>query len=190
MKTIAITGGIGSGKSVVSKIMLASGYPVYDSDSRAKELTDLIPAIKEKLTALIGMDAYKNGLLNRKLLSGYIFASAQNREVVDSIIHPEVKSDFIRWRSVQKSDIIFMESAILFESGFDNLADEIWCVTAPLELRIERIVKRNGIMPVEAKKRISAQMDDETRNRLSEYIIVNDGNVAMLPQLKKIFQDF
>lgn len=187
MKTIGVTGGIGSGKTVVSRILLASGHPVYDSDRRAKELTNSSAVIKEKLTALVGDNVYKAGVLDRKLLADYIFASSENMLAVDSVIHPEVKADFDKWRLRQKSDTVFIESAILFESGFSGFTDEIWCVTAPLELRIERVIERNGITRREVEERIASQLDDEARNSLSGHVIVNDGKIPLLPQLERIF---
>lgn len=187
MKTIAITGGIGSGKTVVSDIMRASGYPVYDSDTEAKVLTSASPRIKKGLVELFGEEIYCGGVLDRKMLARHLFSDAGCRARVNAIIHPVVFSDFRRWREAQKKETVFLESAILFESGFNTLADEIWCVTAPVEVRVARVMKRNGMTRSQVEERISTQLPDEVIRQKSTHVIVNDGKVSVLSQLERYF---
>lgn len=186
MKIIAITGGIGSGKSVVCKTLKASGFAVYDSDERAKYITATSSEVKYKLQSLLGRSIYLNGSLNKKMLADFLFASAENTKIINSIIHPAVKDDFKEWCLQQDSEFVFMESAILFESGFDKLADEIWCVTASEEVRVDRVMARNGMRAEEVRSRIKSQMSDREREKLSDYIIDNNGERSVLKQLEKI----
>lgn len=186
MKIIAITGGIGSGKSVVCKTLKASGFAVYDSDERAKYITKTSADVKYKLQSLLGEEIYENNNLNKKMLADFLFASAQNTKIINSIIHPAVKDDFKEWCLQQNSEFVFIESAILFESGFDNLVDEIWCVTASEDVRIARVMARNGMSAEEVRSRIKSQMSDNERKSRSDYIIDNDGKSSVLKQLEKI----
>lgn len=185
MKTIAITGGIGSGKTLISNIMRASGYPVYDSDTRAKILTATSPVIRKGLKDLLGEEIYEGGRLNREKLAAILFNDESYRLKINAIIHPAVFDDFKKWRNAQKCKTVFIESAILFESHFDALADEIWCVTAPKEIRVQRVMKRNGISRRQVEERIATQMSDEEMRLKSTREIVNDEKIPVLSQLAK-----
>lgn len=187
MKTIAITGGIGSGKTVVSNILRASGYPVYDCDERAKILTAISPEIKKGLISIFGENIYGEEGLNKKLLAERLFADAQTRTSVNSIIHPVVFADFDRWRSEQNSDTVFIESAILYESRLDKFVDEVWCVTAPQEVRIARVEKRNGMPRKQIEERMASQLSDETMRSKATHVILNDDETPVLPQLLNYF---
>lgn len=188
MKTIAITGGIGSGKTLVSDILRASGYPVYDSDTQAKRLTAESPEIKNSLIALFGEKIYdEGGRLNKQMLAERLFSDAECRAKVNTIIHPVVFSDFIKWRESQSTDTVFLESAILYESHFDTFVDEVWCVTAPIEVRIERVVKRNGVSRKQVEERILTQLSDEEVRSKSTHVIINDGETSVLSQLRQYF---
>ncbi|MBR4119580.1 MAG: dephospho-CoA kinase [Bacteroidales bacterium] len=184
MKTIGITGGIGSGKSVVSAILKILNYPVYDSDSQAKQLMITSPTIKTQLKSLIGEDAYVGDMLNKSLLSSYVFTSEENRERVNSIVHPQVRIHFAEWKQKQTSEIVFIESAILFESGMNEDVDEVWCVYADIEERIRRVMKRNSISKQEVMARINSQMSDDEVFAKSDCIIDNSGKISLLKQIK------
>lgn len=189
MNTVGITGGIGSGKSVVCKILKLLNYPIYDTDLQAKILMRNSPIIKSKLIELIGDDAYIGDDINTIKISSFIFSSEENLRKVNSIVHPEVCKDFYKWKTNQSSDFVFVESAILYESGLDKMVDETWCVVADEEVRIKRVMLRNGLTRNEVLARINSQMGDDIKAALSDYIIENSGNQSLLRQIIKILED-
>ena len=152
MRRIGITGGIGSGKSVVSRLLRIMGYSVYDTDSEAKRLMESSLEVVQKLSECFGRDIYHNGRLNRGLLSSRVFGKSDKIVLLNSIVHPVVRFDFYRWSESLNEEICFVESAILYESRFDELVDEVWTVTAPEELRISRVRQRSGLTEGRDKK--------------------------------------
>lgn len=186
MIKIGITGGIGSGKSVVASLLQLYGIPVYVADTESKILTDNSPVIREKLTALFGNDIYTEKGLNKKLLASLIFGNPECLQKVNKIIHPEVNRHFSEWTKRQTSDICAIESAILFESGFDKVVDKSLMVYAPAELRIERAILRDTVSREEIIRRIDNQMPDEIKRDRSDYVIYNDDIQALLPQIEKL----
>ncbi len=189
--TIAVCGGIGSGKSVVSRIVRAMGYPVYDTDTRAKNLMDASDSIKARIASEINPAAVIDGKIDRKLLSKIVFNDNQALSRLNAIVHSAVKADFVKWRQHMTSPLIFLESAILFESGFDSLADAVWEVTAPRELRAIRIMKRNNLTQAEAESRISTQENTSClHSHKALSLIVNDDVEPLLPQVTILLQNF
>lgn len=184
MITLGITGGIGSGKSIVSHVLQTLGIPVYDSDSRAKWLNDHSPIIRKGLTDLIGSEVYDGECLRRDRLAAAIFASHNLLRQVNAIIHPEVKNDFLRWRASCPSDLSGLESAILHSSGFHTLCDSIIRVDAPEEIRIERATARDGASAEAIRKRIQSQRAEETAP--ADYIIMNAPPHLIIPQVIQI----
>ena len=181
MKRIGITGGIGSGKSVVSQLLRVMGYLVYDTDSEAKRLMASLPALKHQIAEAFGPDIYdSDGVLNRALLASRVFGHADRMALLDSMVHPAVRQDFLRWAQSLKGTIGFVESAILYESHFDELVDEVWLVTAPDSLRIERVQQRSGLSEEEIKKRMASQMSEAEKQRRGNHIIRNDGNTSVI----------
>ena len=166
MIRIGITGGIGSGKTYVSHLLQSLGVPVYDSDSRAKQLTVADAGIRQGLMALLGEQVYRHGKLNKDLLASYLFASRENADRVNAVIHPVVFRDFDRWCE---------------QAG-------VCVVSAPLELRIQRTMERDGRDRAAVEARIQAQMDEREREERADYVIVNDGICPLLPQLEKMLQ--
>ena len=193
MKIIGLTGGIGSGKSYVAAKMQLHGIPVYDSDSRAKLLTATDPVIKEALTELVGPTLYCPcgcGVMEKEVLAQFIFGNPENMAKVNEIIHPRVREDFKRWCIGQGSkEFCILESAILFESGFDSEVDYKVCVDAPLALRIKRCVKRDGVTEQAVVARINSQMDQEEKCRLADFVIVNDDVQALEPQISALIDN-
>lgn len=187
MTIIGMTGGIGCGKSYVSAKMQLRGIPVYDSDSRAKLLTATDPALKEALTELVGPTLYCPcgcGVMQKEVLSKFIFGNPENMAKVNAIIHPRVKEDFRQWADAHKGkEFCVLESAILFESGFDKEVDFTVCTDAPLALRIKRCVKRDNTTEQAVVARINSQMDQEEKCRLADFVIVNDDVQALEPQI-------
>lgn len=184
MIRIGLTGGIGSGKSVVALLFGMMGIPVYIADGESKRLADTSPVIKEKLTGLFGKEIYAGNVLNRKLLASLIFGNRENLEKVNAIIHPEVNRHFQEWVCRQSSRCCAIETAILFESGFDKTVDISLFVSAPLELRIERALKRNPLATREdITNRIMNQLQEESLLAKADHVIINDGMQAIIPQV-------
>ena len=184
---IGITGGIGSGKSVVSKLLRAMSIPVYLSDDEAKRLTATDETIRKELTALLGDELYQGNVLNKSLLAGYLFASPENAARVNAIIHPVVKQDFRRWcKENASSSILAMESAILIEAGFAPEVDAVVMVYAPKEVRIRRAMKRDGASRKQIEQRIQNQMDDEVKRAKADYTIINDDKTPLIPQVFRL----
>ena len=186
MKRIGITGGIGAGKSLVAEIIKAMGYPVYNSDERAKELTDSNPKIKEGLIHLFGGEIYQNDTLNKFALAQAIFSDDSLREKVNALIHPIVREDFNLWALAQNNSLVFNESAILFETGSFKNFDAIILVYAPKEIRIQRIMKRDNCSENEVLKRMNSQFSDEEKYQLTEFRVLNDEQTPLLVQVEKI----
>ncbi len=192
MLTIGITGGIGCGKSYVSAKMRLRGIPVYDSDTRAKLITATNPVIKMELTRLVGPTLYCPcgcGVLQKEVLAKFIFGNPDNLTKVNAIIHPRVKEDFRQWADAQKGkDFCILESAILFESGFDGEVDFKVCVDAPLELRIRRCMERDKTTREAVLERINNQMDQAEKCSKADFVIVNDGVQALEPQIDALLE--
>ena len=186
MKVLGITGGIGSGKTVVSEILKIKGIPVYNSDLEAKRLMETSPAIREKLSGHFGENLYENDTLNKKLLASIIFDCSEKLTFVNSVVHPEVYQDFKEWKESTNVEWVGMESAILFESGFNQYADFCLLVSAPIELRIQRTQKRDRLDREAVLNRIRNQMPEEEKQSLADFTIVNDNRQAVLPQIENL----
>lgn len=189
MIKIAVTGGIGSGKSYISHLLENMHIPVYNADNEAKRLTVSDAGIRGELIALLGEDVYKDGLLNKPLLASYLFSDPVHVLQINSIIHPRVRKDFTVWVERQeKCEIVGMESAILYEAGFQDTVDAVIMVYAPVELRIQRAMYRDGASEEQVRARIAAQMDDEEKRRRADFTVVNDGVQLLIPQLNRIVE--
>ena len=183
MIKVGITGGIGSGKSVVSDVIRLLGYPVYNSDIRAKELSDTNPIIRQSLVALFGPAIYTDNHLNRPLLASHLFQDSAQRKAVNAIIHPVVFADFNKWCAMQHTALVFAESAILVESGFSALMDKMIVVDAPHKLRLQRVVERDAVTMEQAQKRMEAQMDSVDLCKRADYVIYNDNEHLLISQI-------
>ena len=178
---IGITGGIGSGKSYVCNLLQQQGYAVYDCDSAAKRLINTSPEIRQGLTKLIGPNTYlDDGRLNKGGVAEFLLASEDNAHAIDHIVHPAVFDDFI------KSGMEWMESAIIFESGIYRLVDRVIVVTAPEEVRIQRVMQRDGISREKVKEWMGRQLPQEVVRLLANFEIVNDGQTDLNKQLNNI----
>lgn len=177
---IAITGGIGSGKSYVCRLLQRRGIDVYDCDAAAKRLMRCSPDLRQQLTQLIGPDTYIGDLLNKAAVAQFLLSSDDHAHAIDAIVHPAVATDFIQ------SGKQWMECAILYESGFDRLVDKVIVVTAPDGVRLQRIMQRDGITELKARQWIERQWPQEQVRRLADYEIVNDGLLPLLPQIERI----
>ena len=173
MIKVAICGGIGSGKSTVCRMFAERGVALYDSDSRAKALMNESDELRKALVAEFGEECYTEGVLNRPYLASRVFGSEEQLARLNSIVHPAVKADFLRWAEEQEGDYCILESAILFESGFDAVVDKTVAVLAPLPLRIERAMERDGASREQIEARVKAQMSDDELVARADFAIVN-----------------
>lgn len=186
---IGITGGIGSGKSVVSKLLQLMGVPVYIADVESKRLTETDPDIRAALISLLGDEVYQDGKLNRPLLASYIFGNKDNLTMVNGIIHPRVKDDFRRWAQSHSSyPIVGIEAAILIEAGFTEDVDQVVLVYAPQEIRLRRAVSRDACAAEQIQQRMRNQMPDEDKMAFAHHIIYNDDKQALIPQLGSLIK--
>lgn len=187
---IGLTGGIGCGKSVVSRLLGIMGVPVYNADNEAKRITSGNNEIRQQLIHLLGEDVFVNGELNKTLLATYLFSDPEHAKIVNGIIHPKVKDDFISWASKHDDyPVIAIESAILIEAGFSDAVDKIVMVYAPLELRLERLALRDSTSSKEQiLKRIQSQMDDEEKRSLAHFVVVNDEEMPVIPQIIELMK--
>ena len=187
MIKIGITGGIGSGKSYIAHLLEKKGIPLYDTDREAKRLTVTHPRIREELSALLGTEVYQaDGTLNKSLVANYLFSSPKHAGHINQIIHPCVYEDFQSWANRQAkvgAEVVMMESAILFESGFQKAVDYVVMVYAPLDLRIKRAMFRDSASEEQIKARIAAQMDDEEKKRRADYVLFNDEKMSLEMQI-------
>jgi dephospho-CoA kinase len=189
MKRIGLTGGIGSGKSYVAKVIEAMGYPVYYSDSRSKELSNEDPHIREQLISEFGEEVYSNGVLNKQFLAKKIYSNDSARSTVNAIIHPIVRDDFSSWADAHSSNaLIFNEAAILFEMGTYTQFDSTILVYAPEHIKIERIVQRDHISIDEIRQKMKTQWNDADKLKLTPHHILNDGNAPLLNQIEHVIE--
>lgn len=185
--TIGITGGIGSGKSVVSRILRCNGFDVYDCDSRARNLMESDKELRNELIAKLGNSLYKeDGHLNRTYLAGVLFSDFKVREFVNSIVHSAVRKD-IKKIAENKRGLFFIETAIPATGGIDRLCSLIWEIISPEYLRIKRVESRDQLKPDEIKKRIEAQKNELDRMKVKEIIkIENDDRHPLLLKVLKL----
>lgn len=195
---IAITGGIGSGKSVVSQLLRVMGHKVYDCDARAKWVMTHDDVLRDELITLFGPDTYVNGQLNKPYLSARIFSNQEALAQMNACVHPAVNRDlqkqyrdycqqYLRQHgsNADRPPLFFFESAILFDSGFDKLStpDLVWTVSAPLELRISRTCQRDHTTADKVLARIHAQMPQEEKEKRSDIVIHNDAEHSLIEQV-------
>ena len=190
MKKIGITGGIGSGKTYVSKVFESLGIPVFNADIEAKKLMSTSSELIQSIKYEFGDDIFDDYILNTKKLASVVFSDTEKLRKLNSLVHPIVRQEFLRWQVKKNSTYIIKEAAILFESDSNKGLDAVICVTAPINLRIDRVKLRDGYSYREIKNRIENQISQEEKENLSDYIIVNDGVKGLLPQILKIHQLF
>jgi dephospho-CoA kinase len=191
MLKVAITGGIGSGKSIVCRVFQHLGVPVFFSDKEAKELVNRDPLIRSRLISHFGNDIYLDEGINRKLMASIIFNDPLALQTMNSIVHPVLKQKFYQWTRLQKGcKYVIMEVAILFESKSEKEFDKIITVYAPEDLKIKRSMHRDNCTADEIKERMNNQYDDHFKMQHSDFVIVNDDSTLVLPQILKIHELF
>ncbi len=174
MKILGVTGGIGSGKSTLCRLLVEhASAQLYSADLRARELMNHDSQLRKDIVEAFGEECYAGGELNRGYLSGVVFGDEEQLRRLNSIVHPRVRVDFERWAQECEGDFAIMESAILFESGFDDLTHIKVAVLAPTQLRVERVCSRDGVSIEAVMSRIEAQMSDDELQRRADLCVVN-----------------
>lgn len=187
-KLIAVSGGIGCGKSVVCKVLTSLGYEVFDCDSEAKRIMDCSPAIKEEIAERISRDVIVEGKIDRSRLAEIVFSDAEKLGILNSIVHKHVISELLDWSS-KRGGTVFVETAILYESGLDKVVDEVWEVVAPKRKRIIRASRRDGVDEKLVMARIERQ--EETVVECPHPVtheIINDDVIPVLPQVLSLLK--
>ena len=181
MIKVGLTGGIGSGKSTVSKILISKGFSVYNSDNRAKWLMNNNDNLKSNIISIFGNKAYLKGSLNRKYLSAKVFNDSLKLKALNNLVHPLVAIDFKNWLLHQKSkDFVFKEAAILIESGAYKEMDKIIVLSCPENIRLERVLKRDGNSPELVKKRMQNQISETEKINHADFVVKNNGSESDL----------
>ncbi len=183
---LGVTGGIGSGKTTVCRIFNVLGIPVFDADKVAKQIMDTDKSMMLRLNSIAGNDLYLSGTLDRIELAKLIFNNTSLLAKVNELVHPALYDLFNRWAIEQTAPYVILEAAILFESGGAKHLDRILSVVAPVEDRITRVIKRNSLSKEQVLDRIRNQMDNESRIKLSDYVIYNAENEMIIPSIMKI----
>lgn len=190
MLRVGLTGGIGSGKTTIAKIFQALGIPVYYADDAAKKLMNTDAALKKLIIRHFGGAAYKHGELDRKYLAGIVFNDDQKLELLNSFVHPATIQDAEKWIQEQTSPYIIREAALLFESGANKNLDHVIGVYAPEALRVKRVMERDGLSAEEILKRIGRQMNEDEKMKRCDFIIYNDEQQPVLPQVLQLHRKF
>ena len=186
---VGLTGGIGSGKTTVAQLFETMGCAIYNSDEEAKQLYFHIN-IKQQVINLLGKEAYLNDFeINKSFISKKIFSDTSLLHQLNGIIHPAVNEDFIKFKNKFSDEtLIIKETALLFETGIYKDLDYSILVTAPLNVKIDRVMKRNSISKEDIEKRMAAQWSDEKKIPLSNFVIINDNEHALIPQVLQVIQ--
>lgn len=187
LRSIGVTGGIGSGKSYVCRLIRNAGFPVFYCDDVAKSIIRTDPEVRSALKELAGEEVYAaDGTLVKPVLARYICQGKEQAGRVDAVVHPRVRDAFLRWCAAQEAPLVFMECALLFESGFDRLVDAVALVSAPQELRVRRVMERDGVTREKTMEWMALQMLEEEKARRSDFIIENSGDSSLEEQLESL----
>jgi len=190
MIRLGITGGIGSGKSVVSRLLRIMDVPVYDSDTESKRLTVQDATIRQQLIDWVGPSVYlADGSLNKPYFASCVFSSSENASKANAIIHPVVKRDFLEWAERQEQaghQLCAIESAILYEAKFEDVVEAVVMVSASLDTRIQRTMQRDGASYEVVMERIKRQMDDAEKIQKADFVVYNEEDRPLIPQLSEI----
>lgn len=194
MKTqlkIGVTGGIGSGKSVVCRIFNVLGIPVFDADAEAKRLMTVDSALADAIRTEFGKEAYhSDGTLNRPYMAAQVFSDDERLRILNALVHPVVIRAGEEWAARQEAPYTIKEAALLFESGSFTLNHYTILVSAPVQLRIERVMKRDGITAEQVAARMERQWPEERKRQQADFVIINDGIQAVIPQVLALDKQF
>lgn len=190
MLRIGLTGGIGSGKSTIAKVFEQLGIPVYSADDAAKRLMQSNAALKEAIIQHFGEESFTNGELNRKYLANIVFNNKEKLDLLNSLTHPATIKDAEEWMQQQITPYVIKEAAILFESGAAENLDYVIGVYAPQHIRIKRVMDRDHQPTEEVLKRINRQIDEEMKMKLCDFVIKNNDQELVLPQVLALDKKF
>lgn len=188
MKVLGLTGGIGSGKTTVAKMFMELGVPVYIADDEAKKLMNSDPLVRAEIINLFGEEAYENNFLNRKFLAGRVFGNKDLLEKLNAVVHPAVGKHFDEWKKNQTADYVVYEAAILFEKGGYKKCDKTLLITAPLEVKLDRIMARDNSTRKEIEARMNNQWTDQKKAEMADFILSNIDLEETRLQVRKIHQ--
>lgn len=186
--TIGLTGGIGSGKSTIAKVLESMGYPVFYSDQVAKDLMNSDESLQSEITAHFGEKSYVNGELNRAFLAEKIFTNPSDKAVLNELIHPRVRASFVNFAQSSEAKLVFNEAAILFETGAYSNFDKTLLVTAPVETRIKRVMKRDNCSREDVLNRMNNQWSDERKIPLADFVVNNGDSDSVLSQVEVVVE--
>ena len=189
MKKLGLTGGIGVGKTYVSKVFQQMGIPVFNADVEAKNCMTEDKELMQNVKTSFGENMYDNGVLQKEKLAKIVFNNSERLVELNTLVHPLVKQRFEEWCTQQTAELVVKEAAILFESDSHLGLDAVICVSATEKLRIERVHNRDGSSFVEIKSRIDKQMPQSKKEELADFVVVNDGEQLLLPQLIKVLKE-
>ncbi len=185
-KIIGLTGGIGSGKTFVSQLFSEKNIPVYNTDDQAKILLNS-PEVLQEVKKIFGEEVIVNNQVDKKRLSKIVFENKEQLTILNNIIHPRVKKHFTEWLSVQKSDFVLKESALIFEANIASGCEYVISVIAPIEERIRRVIQRDNVTREEVLARIDKQTTDSYKIKNSHFVIENDDRLATQNQVNQIW---
>ena len=188
MLNVGLTGGIGSGKTIASKIFEVLGIPVYQADAAAKRLMESNPLLKNQLIEQFGNDAFVDGKLNRSYIAEIIFNDKEKLQLINSLVHPYTIQDGIEWMKKQTSPYAIKEAALIFESGSQSNFDYIIGISSPLTLRLNRTLKRDNINRELVLERMENQLDEETKMKLCDFVLLNDERTLLTTQVLAVHE--
>lgn len=184
MHKVGVTGGIGAGKSLICQMFEVLGRPVYYADKRAKELIVSDPKLKSEIINLLGVEAYlADGNYNRAYVGSKVFENKDLLKKLNALVHPAVHDDSAKWFSEQSGPYALYEAALILEANRTKTFDSLICVTAPTELRIQRVMKRNGISTEDVLERIKSQSSDNEKRKHCHFEVINDEQHFLIPQV-------
>ncbi|MGL4993482.1 MAG: dephospho-CoA kinase [Bacteroidales bacterium] len=186
MIKIGITGGIGSGKSILCTYLMHRGVEIYNCDVQAKRIMSEDAQVRALIIELLGAESYNDNGINRQYIAKRVFSDRELLGSLNSIVHPAVRRDFLTWCESAKSSIVALEAAILFEGGFDSSLDKVITVEASRECRIARVILRDALSLEEVERRIANQMSTEERVEKADFVIYNDEDKLIIPQIESI----
>ena len=189
MKKLGLTGGIGVGKTYVSKVFQQMGIPVFNTDVEAKNCMIEDKGLMQNVKTSFGENMYDNGVLQKEELAKIVFNNSERLAELNALVHPVVKQRFEDWCTEQTAELVIKEAAILFESDAHLGLDVVICVSATEKTRIARVQDRDGSSVVEIKSRMDKQMSQSKKEELADFVIVNDGEQLLLPQLIKVLKE-
>jgi dephospho-CoA kinase len=187
---VGITGGIGSGKSMVTGIFSVLGIPVFDADTEAKKLMETDEALRKAISSTFGEAAYQDGKLNRKYLASVVFNNPYQLELLNALVHPAAIAAADTWALQQDAPYVVKEAALFFEAGSATGIDYMIGVYAPQHIRIKRVMDRDGITRDEVLARMNRQIREEIKMRLCDFVVMNDEQQLVIPQVLKLHERF